>query len=381
MEDNTYGDPYFSISPGMIPLGIPLPYSLFINSSKREGKNRYVRVTDKGKAVGPDDLKKLEHKYLRLYIPESSRDDFIKTILRFHHIGPHQKMDMVKNRTMAHLKALFDKDREFNTTILKETIVNCHKSVGNMVDILQEQELMSLPGLIAKLGLHDFYTYDHSINVGMYCIAILKALDGKANREELTHCGLGGLLHDLGKTQISTSIINKQGKLTDDEFEQIKKHPGLGIDMIEETQDHPHPIDLDILKRVVGEHHENVDGSGYPNKIKKEDIHLYARICALADFFDAITTKRSYNEVLSMPKAIETIAYTVGKKIDPEVFSVFHEMIQKSQRKGEGKSPKCFRLDDSFDSERPFSQLPLRPTLSPPPYFQNFGKVVIKRIF
>src|SRR5690606_13361046 len=105
-----------------------------------------------------------------------------------------------------------------------------------------------------------------------------------------------------------TTIINNPGKLSDDDFAEIKKHPGYGNDLIKESHCNCEGVDFEIIRRVVYEHHENFNGTGYPRGISGEKIHEMARITAIADFFDAITTKRSYHEALSTEDALAVMA-------------------------------------------------------------------------
>ena len=191
----------------------------------------------------------------------------------------------------------------------------------------------------------------------MYCISLFKAARPDALKEEIVMAGLGGLLHDIGKIKISTEIINKPDKLSDEEFNIIKGHPSYGLELLMEN---PCPdcngVDFTIIKRVVYEHHENFNGTGYPKKLVGEDIHLLARITAIADFFDAITTKRTYHEVLSTEDAILVMSKSVGKKIDPELFEIFKQSVK--QLVLTGKNHK--ELPEDFDPCQPQNVLPFR---------------------
>ena len=366
---------FFSISNQIILTESPLPYDIYINSSKRPGKNRFVKVVSKGAVLSGEYWGELQSKYMRFYLPESQRLLFLKTIANSNHLEDVGKVDVIKDSAMAYLGSLFDQSKEFNTALLEETITACHSTVEHLVDILRGRDISDLQQLIARLSFHDFYTYDHSINVGMYSVAILKTMRPDASREELVNCGLGGLLHDLGKIKISTSIINKMGALSASEFSEIKKHPQFGFDEICREQGVNCPqVDLEVLGRVIHEHHENFDGTGYPQRLKQQQIHLYARICAAADFFDAITTKRSYNQVLDTSEAIDVIGCTVGKRIDPEVFDALQSIVKESRPKGR----KILELEQDFDPERPFESLPLKPSQNSwAQAAEGFGKVIV----
>lgn len=372
MNDQTNNRPFFSISSKSISTEDSLPYDIYINSSKREGRNHFVKIISKGESLTGTYLEELEDKYLSFYIPESERSLFLETMVNSDHIEDVDKVDAIKDSAMIHLQTLFDGPRELSAKQLTEAMYSCHNSMDYLVNVLQDYDVFSLQKLISKLSLHDLYTYDHSVNVGMYCIAILKSLKLNILPKELVNCGLGGLLHDLGKIKISTGIINKMGELTDNEFSEIKRHPRFGLEILQETEIDCPEIDLEVLGRVIYEHHENFDGTGYPNRIKKNKIHFYARICTVADFFDALTTQRPYNKVLDVPKAIHVMSCTVGKRIDPFVFKIFYHMMKKFMQEDQ----LTFELDQSFDSERPFEMLPLVPIKDPQPS-KEFGKIIV----
>jgi HD-GYP domain-containing protein (c-di-GMP phosphodiesterase class II) len=268
-----------------------------------------------------------------------------------------QKATVIKDTALEYLHNIFGKDKEFSTELLSKNIEGCREVVESMVDVLDQHNIDSLRNLIGNLSFHDFYTYDHSINVSMYCIQIYKAINPKATRRELIHAGLGGLLHDLGKIKIPTHILNNPGGLSDEDYQTIKQHPDFGLELLLGGHCEVNPeIDVKIVARVVHEHHENYDGTGYPKKLKgKDEIHLLARVCTIADFFDAITTKRSYNEVLNIPDAMNTMRRFRGIKLDPTIFDIFDQHV----RYVRADSTKELRLSDSFDPTLPYAKLPL----------------------
>src|SRR5690606_31636748 len=293
-----------------------LPFDLYVNSSVVKGKEKYVRIFPSGRSLTKDDVEEFHHKYLQLYVPEEQRKSFLKSLTQSN-IDDVQKATVIKETALEYLHYILDKEKEFSTELLSKNIEGCREVVESMVDVLDNHNIDSLRNLIGNLSFHDFYTYDHSINVSMYCIQIYRAINPKAKRIELIHAGLGGLLHDLGKIKIPTNILNSPNGLNQEEYETIKTHPDLGLALViggscEISDD----SDLQIISRVVHEHQENIDETGYPRKLtEREEIHLLARICTIADFFDAITTKRSYNEVLTIPEAMNTMRKFRGIKL------------------------------------------------------------------
>lgn len=333
-------------------------FDLYVNSSVVKGKEKFVRIFPLGGVLDKDELEEFHRKYLQLYVVEGQRGVYLKSLVKTPHVDDVEKAAAIKDAALDYLQNIFEKNKEeFSTEVLSKNIEGCREVVESMVDMLDKHSIDSLRGLIGNLSFHDFYTYDHSINVSMYCIAIYKAINPKASRRELMHAGLGGLLHDLGKIKVPTHILNNPGGLSDEEYKIIKKHPDFGIDLLI----HGHcevalDIDLKVLARVVHEHHENFDGTGYPRKLKgKDEIHFLARICTIADFFDAITTKRSYSEVLTIPEAMNTMRKFRGVKLDPDLFDLFDQHV----RYVRGDLIRDLRLLDSFDPTLPYANLPL----------------------
>lgn len=346
---------YFSVRHDLIQLDKPISYDLFINSSVVKGKEKFVRIFPCGGVLTKDEVEAFHKKYIQLYIPEEQRKLYLRSLVKETSIDDVQKANVIKDAALNYLHNIFDK--EFSTEVLTQGIEGCREVVENMVDVLDHHNIDSLRGLIGNLSFHDFYTYDHSINVSMYCITIYKAINPKATRRELMHAGLGGLLHDLGKIKIPTHILNNPGGLSDEDYKEIKKHPDFGLDLLLNGHcEVDKEIDLKVVARVVHEHHENFDGTGYPAKLKgKDEIHLLARVCTIADFFDAITTKRSYNEVLSITDAMNTMRKFKATKLDPDIFDIFDQHV----RYVRADFARDLRLSDKFDPTLPYAKLPI----------------------
>lgn len=347
---------FFSIRYDLIQVDEPLTFDLFVNSSVVKGKEKFIRIFPSGESLDKVDLEEFHRKYFQLYVSEDQRKVYLRSLVSSD-VDDVQKTTVIKEAALEYLHNIFEKDKEFSTELLSKNIEGCREVVESMVDVLDHHNIDSLRSLIGNLSFHDFYTYDHSINVSMYCIQIYKAINPKATRKELIHAGLGGLLHDLGKIKIPTHILNNPGGLTDEEYLMIKQHPDFGLDLLLSGHcEVSESIDLKIVARVVHEHHENFDGTGYPKKLKgKEEIHLLARVCTIADFFDAITTKRSYSDVLSIPDAMSTMRKFRGIKLDPIIFDIFDQHV----RYVRAENTRDLKLADHFDPTIPYAKLPI----------------------
>ncbi len=162
----------------------------------------------------------------------------------------------------------------------------------------------------------DYYTYTHSVNVGLYCLAY--GIKTKMSPNDTRDLGLGGMWHDIGKSKIDADLINKNGKLTDEEFQTMKSHAPLGQEILESMKCYrTHVVEM------AGQHHEKFEGHGYPNGLVGDEISHFARICKVMDVYDALTTRRSYKKALKSFDAITLMKKKMGGEFDQEVLGNF----------------------------------------------------------
>ncbi len=186
------------------------------------------------------------------------------------------------------------------------------------IDDTQKELIYSL-GEIAESRSID--NGQHVKRVGHISAFLAKKLGFSAHDVEIMH--LAASIHDVGKIAIDDKILNKPGKLTYEEFEQMKTHSVLGYELLKNSH-------RDLLKTaaiIAYQHHENYDGSGYPQGIKGEEIHLASRIVALVDVFDALATKRVYKEIWPQDEIIAYLHSQRGIKFDPAILDVFFENL------------------------------------------------------
>ncbi len=171
------------------------------------------------------------------------------------------------------------------------------------------------------LSSHDFYTYNHSLDVSIYSLGLGQAVGFRG--KELKELGLGGLFHDIGKRYIPLEIICKNGPLNDEEWAKMQQHPQYGLKILTEHN---------ALENVVAcafEHHESLLGNGYPQKLTADEIHPMARVVSVADTYDALTTKRSYNDPMKPTDAIELMNGKLAGRYDPEVMRALNAIFLK----------------------------------------------------
>ena len=195
---------------------------------------------------------------------------------------------------------------------------NKNENTTNREHIYREYE-STIYALTAAIDAKDHYTFSHSTNVAYYATALATALGMNEDMVEIIR--QAALLHDVGKIGIPEYILNKAGRLTDEEYETIKGHVEASIDIIR------HLPSLDyVIPAVIG-HHERYDGKGYPRRIAGEDIPLTARILCVADSFDAMTSKRCYKNAFPVNVAREKLLQDAGKQFDPNLVEKFVECL------------------------------------------------------
>jgi diguanylate cyclase (GGDEF)-like protein len=185
---------------------------------------------------------------------------------------------------------------------------------------IRPRALSIIYALAATVDAKDHYTYGHSRKVSDYSVAIAEALDLPQDR--IATIRAASLLHDIGKVGIPDSILSKEGPLTDEEWEPVKIHPKLGVEILR------HIIDLVNCLPAILHHHEHYDGRGYPSGLKGDSIPLEGRILAIADAYDAMTSPRPYREQLSSQKALEELRRCAGSQFDPELAELFCTLIE-----------------------------------------------------
>lgn len=168
--------------------------------------------------------------------------------------------------------------------------------------------------LVGALEAKDLYTKGHSSNVSDICQSICKFIN--LNEREGENIHFAAHLHDIGKIGIPDEILNKNGKLSDAEIKQIRKHPEIGFDILKKSKY------LAEIAEIVYSHHERWDGKGYPRGLSKNEIPLGARIICIADSIDAMLSDRPYRQKLSMNECKKELINNAGTQFDPELIEI-----------------------------------------------------------
>ena len=187
-------------------------------------------------------------------------------------------------------------------------------------EALEKAYLESIETLRYTVEAKDTYTRGHSDRVAEYATLIGKKMG--LSEDELKTLRIGGLFHDIGKIGIPDTILLKEQKLTDEEYSQIKNHPAIGVHILSNAT-----IFSNIIP-IVHYHHERYDGKGYPARLVGKSIPFYARIIAVADTFDAMTSKRAYRNALPLDTVIEELKRCSGTQFDPTIVEAFLDIVE-----------------------------------------------------
>lgn len=185
---------------------------------------------------------------------------------------------------------------------------------GRIRRLLRGVHAESLQALLAAVDAKDSYTRSHSMNVAAYADAVARRMDLSAPDRRTLQAA--SLLHDIGKIGVPDRILNKPGKLTEEEFAVMRRHPQMGVDILKPF------AGLHNHRRIILHHHERYDGRGYPNGCKGEDIPLGSRILAVADAVDTMLSRRTYKEPMRASDVRRELVSQAGIQFDPAVVSV-----------------------------------------------------------
>lgn len=255
------------------------------------GNSFFVRIEDK----------QTYHSWVKEEINSNSIDDF-------------SKAKILRESSVALMEDLFE-----NPDVNK-ALDDSRPLIKDFIDFM-DRSPQAMSFMISLSG-HDFYTYNHSLDVSIYSLGLGQVLG--YNAKEIEELGVGSLFHDIGKRNVSLDILCKKGTLTDTEWEQMKMHPQYGLVILNNN-----PNISDAIKATCFEHHESWTGNGYPQQIAGEEIHPYARIVAITDTYDALTTQRSYNIPMNPLDAVNMMKEKIAGRYDPEMLKAMYSVLFK----------------------------------------------------
>lgn len=276
--------------------------SIFLQSDSVVDGNNKVRLREIEQLFIIDE----EYEKYKLYAQKH-----LNNIANNKEIPFSEKADIVYSKASEVMDELFKNPDSLANMEKSQAIVDGFVSL-----VLQNEATLAS---IMEIAAHDYYTHTHSINVSIYSLSLSKFIGLKD--KDLEDMGMSSMMHDLGKSKVDWDIINKNGKLTDEEFDHMKKHPASGYDIALKMG----VTDKRILSGIRS-HHEKLDGTGYPDRLVDKQISLFPRIIAVCDVFDALTTKRSYKDAMSSFEAISIMKKHMQGHLDMRLVDTLIKM-------------------------------------------------------
>ncbi len=301
-----------------------LPISVStLQPAESAGMNLYQRESNDGAFVLfcsdshpllSEDLERLKHRRVKkLYIESASREvyqDYLRSLVE-------PSLEGQTSNPSARAGALNEVVRDvlestFRQNDTDETVAAAARLGSAAADIVCNDQFASDD--LFRVLHHDYATFTHSANVAFYAGMLASELG--LSKHEVELITTGGLLHDLGKLDIDDKILCKPGRLTEEEFRVIKMHPTRGFDQLSQRTD----LNAGQLMMVY-QHHERLDGKGYPVGVVDDEIHLWAKICAVVDVFEALTSFRPYRSPMPKLRVLDILQEDSGVAFDPEVLA------------------------------------------------------------
>lgn len=308
---------YKSIDKRVLTEGEQLSFQLYLPNNEKTAMTLFLQSDTVVNGNDKVRLREVE----KIYIDEEDAlayeayvQQHIQTIARAEDLSIDDKAVIVYEKATAVLDEMFRNPESL------EIAKNVKPVVDSIVSIILHDS-KAVESLL-KITAHDYYTHTHSINVSIYTLSLGAFLGIEG--EDLEVLGMAAVLHDIGKSKVNFDIINKNGKLTDVEFEEMKMHPAAG---------HKIALELGITdERIltgIRHHHEKLVGGGYPDGLKGDSISQFARIIGVCDVFDALTTKRSYKDPMSTFESIKLMKEAMKGHLDFDIVNGLIRMLHK----------------------------------------------------
>lgn len=319
-------DNYYPINLGILRLDTIRNFDIFLRV-KNDNLVLYHSGGERFTGVVKDNL--LDHKISILYIKKQDRlhcqryiEENLADILIDTSINLTQRTSISHQSLQFVARSLFESPRAIKIRRLKSV-------VSATIDlILTDANVLSH---LIHITSHDFNTFTHSVNVGIFGLGLAAELLKNESGHNMKEIAAGFFLHDIGKCLITPEILNKRGPFTEYEWKIMKRHPADGYKILNK-----YTALTDECKVIVMQHHERHDGKGYPKGINGDNIHIYSKICCIADVFDALTSSRPHKRAHTSFNALKIMRNEMQGEFDPEFFSRFVMLF--SQKKYSPKS-------------------------------------------
>lgn len=308
---------YKRIDKRLITEGSQIDFNLFLPDETKTAMSLFLQSDTAVDGTAKVKLREIEGLYISeedeaLYQEYVTRH--LQSIARNSDIPTDQKAKIVYEKATETIDAMFKNPESLENVKSAQDIVH-----STLEMILNDDSAVES---LMKITAHDYYTHTHSLNVSIYTLSLgaFLGITGK----DLETLGMAAVLHDLGKSKIDYEIINKNGKLTNEEFDQMKRHPAFGHEIALHLG-----IDDERVLSGIRHHHEKVRGGGYPDNLQGDQISYFARIIGVCDVFDALSTKRSYKDPMSSFESLLLMKQQMSEHLDMDIVNAFIKMLHK----------------------------------------------------
>jgi putative nucleotidyltransferase with HDIG domain len=309
------GDEFFPVPLAIMRPGTLAPVNLYIGVGHQTKPNLYKSV----QTPLTDDTRErlLERDVRNLLVRKEDEDVYYQYVEE--HISDIIKDDLLPSGQAS--KIIYVSSSRVMADVLgNPRSGRSMQRVQNMVEgtVLAIMKTPDALWQMTAIASHDYYTYTHCVNVGMFLVALCRNVLHISDVKQLERIGLGAMLHDVGKSEIPDEILNKPGRLTPEEFELIQTHPQLGVEIVSGTISLPPEAG-----RIILSHHERWNGTGYPDGIKGESISKVVRLSTICDVYDALTTRRSYADARDAFHALSLMLNEMRGHFDESLLHAF----------------------------------------------------------
>lgn len=297
---------FFLVPLDSIPLAVPLPFALYVRVN-----DNYIKFREKGDPISENRILSLERKIDTVFIEEASWVSFLEYLESVCDVAVEDPQKATRN--IHSLLMAYSRHLE-QMQVFDQKTVNKLRKVGYKLVELTHTYPETQEKLLRRYKETSIYFSSHSANVAIYSIAIARKLSFPKN--QVRELAFACLVHNIGYTMIPKDLLYKKEKLSSKEWEVLQTHVEKGAQLLE-YMDCPSEV-----VATVRQHHEHLDGRGYPHGIKEADIHPFARICTIADVYDALISAKPYGKAPLDPKvAVKEMQSMVGK-FDPAILKI-----------------------------------------------------------
>jgi putative nucleotidyltransferase with HDIG domain len=321
-DEDLFGVPLATMQPGTL-----APADLYIRFRRPSRvvlyKSAYTplreeiraRLVDRG--VSELYLRKQDERAYHDYVEQN-----ITAIIRDDLMPARKACELVYQSSSRVMAETFDDPRSGRNMQRAHTMVE-----ATVLSIMKDPEAL---WHMTAMASHDYYTYTHCVHVCMFLVSACRDMLGITDQALLRPIGMGGIFHDIGKSQIPSEILSKPGRLTNEEFEKVKQHPILGVNIVKDDRRVPRSA-----THIIRSHHEHYNGCGYPSGLAGEGINKISRLATIIDVYDALTTKRAYAPARDPFTALDMMLHQMPEQFDTAMLRGFVKFL----------GPKEFRME------------------------------------